>query len=191
MRSKYSPIARNTLASSSTSSNVSAMGCLGRSKRRSDQYRKRARQQTSLERCRARNFAIELNQAPHPALDFATHRPSARPPDASRSFPHARRSVVATPRSEQQLRDGAEALERTVCIERHDVKPTIVGSEVGSEPPEPRRQLPAIENQQHRRANLVERAVNRHTVGRAAHVRQGERGTREVGAELPAALRPV
>ena len=153
----------------------------------SDQYRQRAREQTSFEGCRAGDLAIELNESRHHPLHVDTYGFAARPPNAPRCFSNLLGSVV--PRSEEQLHDRTDALEYAVRVERDDVQPAIIRRQVGSEPQESRWQLPAVQHQQHRRANLVQRAVDRHAMCGAAHVRQRERGAREVGAEFPAALR--
>src|SRR5712671_1030774 len=117
MRSKYSPIARSTLASSSTSSSVSATIGLEPG---ADEHRECAGHESRLERRLSRHLAVQLDGTRSALGDLHAHRAAAPPPDAAA---HA----VALPVAQQQLEHRARALEHPVSIERHDIEPAVIG----------------------------------------------------------------
>src|SRR6266852_1501345 len=128
-------MARSTLASSSTGSSVSAMMSLECG---SDQHRERPRQQPRLERRLARHLTIELHRPRRVIRHLDAYRAATRPPHAP-SLPLA----LAVP--EQQLDHRARALQRTVCFERDDIQPAVIGCEIGAEIEKPWRQLAAVQ----------------------------------------------
>src|SRR5579859_1728655 len=79
MRSKYSPIARRTAGSSSTSNRVSAIEGLEAGPH---QHGQRARQEPRLEWRRARQLAVELYGTRHSFRQFDAHGAAAAPPHA-------------------------------------------------------------------------------------------------------------
>src|SRR2546423_12524267 len=113
MRSKYSPTARNTSASSSIRSTLSGMTPPERRRAGIHDHPQRARQEAGLERRVARQLAVELHrpgrapQHPHPHDTAAPAppppRPLARPP--------------------QQLEENAEAFERPLRPGEQHVEP--------------------------------------------------------------------
>src|SRR5439155_16036903 len=112
-------MARSTLASSSTSSSVSAMMSLECG---SDQHRERPGQQLRLERRLARHLTVELHRPRRIIRHLDANRAATRPPDAP-SLPLA----LAVP--EHQLDDRARALKCAICFERDDVQPTVIACE--------------------------------------------------------------
>src|SRR2546426_10903069 len=119
-------MARSTLASSSTSSSVSAMVSLERG---ADQHRERAGQQRRLKRRRARHLAVELHGTWRALGHSDAHRASARPPDTA--------SLSISP--PQELNDRAGTLKRAVRVERDDIEPAVIGSERGAQREKSRR----------------------------------------------------
>src|SRR5712664_4595681 len=124
-------MARSTLASSSTSSSVSAMMSLECG---SDQHCERPRQQPRFKRRLARQLTVELHRPRRIIRHLDAYRASTGPPDTP-SFP------LALAVSEQQLDHRARALKRTVRFERDDIKPAVIGGEIVAQIEKPRRQL--------------------------------------------------
>src|SRR5437762_5565894 len=171
-------MARTPLASSSTSSSGSAMMSLETG---ADEHREPAGQQPCLERSRPGDLTVQLHGTRCAFRDLDAYRAAAPPPDAP--------AFAATlPIAQQQLDHRARALKHAVSVQRHDVEPTIIRSQRGAQREKTGRESAAVQYEEHGGADFVDRPVHGYPVRRAAHRRQGERGARDIGAELPPSL---